>query len=155
MAVHERRRDSHGRFAQAPAIELIKGRSVIVHTAIGSQDERVARVRAGAEAMRINPETSNELIDDSLGRIAEEIFRELGVRRLIVTGGDTAGRVQRRLGVEALEIAASLPDRAPLSYVYSRIPQVNGMEMALKGGQVGKEGYFQTMQSLDTIPFAD
>jgi uncharacterized protein YgbK (DUF1537 family) len=87
--------------------------------------------------------------------VAEQVFRRTGIRRLVVAGGDTAGRVQSHLAVKALQIAASLPDPAPLSYVYSGISEVNGMEMAFKGGQVGGEDYFQTMRSLEVAPFAE
>jgi uncharacterized protein YgbK (DUF1537 family) len=143
------------RVIEAAEASLGRGRPVIAHTAIGSQDERVARVRSRAEELGLSPETASERIGDALGRIAEEVFRRSGIRRLVVAGGDTAGRVQKHLGVEALQIAASLPDPAPLCYVYSRIPEVNGIEMAFKGGQIGKENYFHTVQSLDTVPFTD
>lgn len=141
--------------AKAAVAFLSKGRSVIAHTAIGSGDPRITRVRSGAERLRLNSGTTSQRIGDALGHITEKVFRQAEIRRLVVAGGDTAGSVQKHLGVEALQIAASLPDPAPLSYVYSRIPEVNGIEMAFKGGQVGKADYFRTLQSLDTIPFAD
>ena len=143
------------RVIEACTASLNSGRSVIAHTAIGSHDERVARVRSRADALQLSSNTTSGQIGDALGRVAREAFQKAGVRRLVVAGGDTAGRVQKHLGVEALQIAASLPEPAPLSYVYSRIPQVNGMEMAFKGGQVGKEDYFRTIQRLVTRPFAD
>jgi len=131
------------------------GRPVIAHTAVGSKDERVAGVRARAVELGLSLESASGRIGDALGRVAEQVFRRSGIRRLVVAGGDTAGKVQSHLAVEALQIAASLSDPAPLSYVYSRIPEVNGMEMAFKGGQVGQEDYFRTMQSLEVVPFAD
>jgi uncharacterized protein YgbK (DUF1537 family) len=143
------------RVIEAAALSLDKGRPVIAHTAIGSKDDRAARVRSRAEELKLSPESASGRIGDALGRVAEEVFRRSKIRRLVVAGGDTAGKVQSHLAVEALQIAASLPDPAPLSYVYSGIPEVNGIEMAFKGGQVGKEDYFQTMQSLDVVPFAD
>jgi len=143
------------RVVESAATSLSKGRSVIAHTAIGSTDQRVERVKTRVAELDLSSETASQRIGDALGRIAEEVFRQAGISRLIVAGGDTAGRVQKHLGVEALQIAASLPDPAPLTYVYSRITEVNGMEMAFKGGQVGKMDYFRIIQSLDTTPFAD
>jgi uncharacterized protein YgbK (DUF1537 family) len=88
-----------------------------------------------------------------LGEVARKLLADTGIRRVVVAGGDTAGRVQGVLGIEALQIAASLPDPAPLSYAYSGKPEVNGIEIAFKGGQVGEPDYFETIRSLEIAPF--
>ncbi len=63
-------------------------------------------------------------------------------RRLIVCGGDTSSRVTRLLGVESLSIAANPWGNVVLLRAHSADPAVDGLELLLKGGQVGGDDLF-------------
>jgi uncharacterized protein YgbK (DUF1537 family) len=103
------------------------GRSVVVYSARGqaSEDAREAGGRIGEE----------------LGRVTAALVEETCVRRVAVAGGDTSGAVGRRLGIDALEMVTPIAPGSPLCRAYGRGP-AEGLEIAMKGGQVGKPDYF-------------
>jgi uncharacterized protein YgbK (DUF1537 family) len=108
-----------------------RGRSVIVHTSRGAADARVV----GA------PSSLGSL----LGRIARESLRLTRVRRVAIAGGDTSGEVARALGIESLEMVAPSAPGAPLCRARSSVPEVDGVEFTFKGGQVGRDNYFESV----------
>lgn len=133
---------------------LNKGRSVVVHTAVGSEDERIENVRTMAVRSGMSAGETEAYIGDGLREIVRSVLSAFSVKRLVIAGGDTAGAVQKCLHIEALQIAASVGDPAPICYVYSREPEINGAEIAFKGGQVGQEGYFGTIRNARTPDFS-
>jgi uncharacterized protein YgbK (DUF1537 family) len=77
-----------------------------------------------------------------MGRIARELLERTGLRRVVIAGGDTSSYATQELGLYALEMLAELTPGAPLCRAYSDDPQFDGLEIALKGGQMGKADYF-------------
>ena len=77
-----------------------------------------------------------------LGVIAKEGVEKGNVTRVVVAGGDTSSYVARSMGIEALEMIAPLVPGAPLCKAYSVNKAIDGIEVNLKGGQVGGEDYF-------------
>lgn len=71
----------------------------------------------------------------------------------MVAGGDTSGRIQELLQIQAMQVAIPIGIPAPLCYVYSNRPEINGLEMAFKGGQIGSENYFDLIRRAKTAPF--
>jgi len=121
------------------------GRDPLVHTARGSDDPAVQRYRAAVSRAGISDEVANQHVGEALGRILERILREGGIRRAVIAGGDTSGHVTRRLGVVALTALAPTIPGAALFQAHvasdSGAP-VAGVELALKGGQMGTPDYF-------------
>ncbi len=66
------------------------------------------------------------------------------LRRVVVAGGDSSGEVASALGVQALTMAAQLAPGAPLCRAASRDARRDGLELVLKGGQMGAEDFFGT-----------
>lgn len=85
----------------------------------------------------------------ALGEVTGQVVRGSGVRRLVVAGGDTSGLVARSLGILALQMIAEVAPGSPLCRATADDPTVDGLEIALKGGQVGRPDYFTTVASLD------
>ncbi|MEQ4719480.1 four-carbon acid sugar kinase family protein [Nonomuraea sp. B19D2] len=81
-------------------------------------------------------------VGDLLGRIASATVRAGLVRRLVVAGGDTSGQVVAALGARSLDVVASLAVGGPVCVLSADDPACDGLEVALKGGQVGGEDYF-------------
>ncbi|WP_236667928.1 nucleotide-binding domain containing protein, partial [Nonomuraea sp. K271] len=81
-------------------------------------------------------------IGTSLGRLAAAMVRAGLVRRLVVAGGDTSGEVVAALGARSLDVVASPAAGAPVCVLASDDPAVDGLQVALKGGQVGGDDYF-------------
>jgi uncharacterized protein YgbK (DUF1537 family) len=85
---------------------------------------------------------SSEILGKALGAIAKKAIETTTVKRVVIAGGDTSSYAARAMEIEALEMIASLVPGAPLCKAYSLNKAINGIEVNLKGGQVGGENYF-------------
>lgn len=125
---------------------LASGASVVMHTACGPEDPRVARLIESLRARGASPEQarhqSGRLVSDQLGAVVDAVVRGHPLRRIVLSGGDTSSRVTQALAPDALEIRARLAPGAPLCAVLSSAPHLSGLELALKGGQMGGTDYF-------------
>ena len=135
--------------------ELNRGRSVVVHTAAGPEDPRITRMHQAMRSRALSREQANRSLGDALGEIGLRALSAVKLRRLLVTGGDTAGRIQSHLQVQALQIAEPVGIAAPLCYLYSRNPALNGLEVAFKGGQIGTVDYFGRVREAAVRSFAE
>ena len=121
---------------------LSDGRDPLVHTARGPDDPLVARLMEARTRAGIDAETANQRIGAALGRILARVLRETGVRRAVISGGDTSGHASRQLGLFALTALAPTIPGAAIFRAWSDDPAFDGLELALKGGQMGGEDYF-------------
>jgi len=124
--------------AQALAV-LAGGRSVLLYSAAGPDDPSIQATRATLTAGSGN---TARVLGGALGRLARELLSRTGLRRLVVAGGDTSSYATQELGLYGLEMLAELTPGAPLCRGYSTNPEFDGLEIALKGGQMGREDYF-------------
>ncbi|MGO4353702.1 four-carbon acid sugar kinase family protein [Rhizobium sp. RAF36] len=115
---------------------LKSGRSVILHTALGPSADR------GSEIDRI-PEARNRL-GACLGGILRRLIEAEKLTRAVIAGGDTSSHALSELRVEALTTLLPLPQTpgSPLCTAHGSYAPTNGLQIALKGGQVGSDGYF-------------
>jgi len=134
----------------ARAVKYIReGKSVIVHTCKGTDDERVgaalqAFAARGFSKQKMRSETAR-LFGTALGAIADRVLDETTVQRLVIAGGDTSSYAARALGIEAVEMIAPIVPGAPLCRAYAAGQAVDQLEVNIKGGQVGDEDYFLTV----------
>ena len=82
------------------------------------------------------------LLGQRLGQLVDTVLRAVPLRRLLLSGGDTASQITQRLAPDALLIAARLAPGAPLCRVVSRERHLQQLQIALKGGQMGQADYF-------------
>ncbi len=120
--------ESFASAAEQAAAWLAAGRSVVLYTALGPRD--CSGSLAGDELGR------------RLGRMLRELLERTGVRRVVIAGGDTSSHSVQQLGIEALTFAARLTPGAPLCRAHSDDPRLDGLELVLKGGQVGTDDFF-------------
>jgi uncharacterized protein YgbK (DUF1537 family) len=106
---------------------------VILYTALGTADLNGSAPR-GAELGKL------------LGTLLRELIRRTGVRRAAVAGGDTASHAVRELGIDALTFAGPLAPGSPLCRAHSSDPAIEGLELTLKGGQVGTTEFFDVVR---------
>jgi uncharacterized protein YgbK (DUF1537 family) len=118
-----------------------RGQSPLVHSAAGHDDPSVARFRAALSSSHLPPEAANRAIGEALGRILDRVLRQTGLRRAVISGGDTSGHGMRQLGLQALVARAPTIPGAALCAAHGTGPH-DGLEIALKGGQMGTEDYF-------------
>jgi len=131
------------------------GQSVVVHTCMGADDPRIDALdaRVGGEA-RLTPELHDDL-GHALGRVTAEVLRLTGLRRVAVAGGDTSGRVLAHLRVGALVLDTASVDRDPVCYIRSDDTDMDGVQVALKGGQTGGVHYFTDIRDARMVDSGD
>jgi uncharacterized protein YgbK (DUF1537 family) len=127
-----------------------KGKSVIVHTSKGSEDPRILKIKSildkkGWDEQTMRTQTAR-IFGKVLGQSARRALEQFPVKRLVIAGGDTSSFVARELGIEAVEMIAPLFSGAPLCRAFAPGSPVDGIEVNLKGGQVGDETYFGALQ---------
>jgi 3-oxoisoapionate kinase len=116
---------------------------VVLASATGPDDPRIAAtLRRGSDRGAASHATRRRL-GEQLGAILRDLLDASRVRRVVVAGGDTSGQVVRQLGLDALEIVAPMAPGAPLCRAASRRPALDGLELVLKGGQVGPVDVFE------------
>lgn len=131
-------------------IDKVKqGNNVILHTSFGDDDGRIEATKAvfnrqGLSDFEIRTRTAR-LFGTALGRIVKETVEQTSLQRVVFAGGDTSSYAARALDIEALEMIAPLTPGAPLCKVNAPGSSLDGLEVNIKGGQVGSKEYFGTV----------
>jgi uncharacterized protein YgbK (DUF1537 family) len=89
----------------------------------------------------------NKKIGNTLGSLSDSLMRKHQISRLVISGGDTSGRVARHLGIDALTVLAPMAPGAPLCRAHCPSSPHNGLELVLKGGQVGTIDVFTRVKT--------
>ena len=121
------------------------GLSVVVHSCLGPHDPRIAAAASYTTSGEDGASTG-ATIGTHLGEIMHTLLLATGVRRAIVAGGDTSGYVAHHLGIFALEMVTPTAPGSPLCRAFASDRTFDGLEIALKGGQVGKADYFERVR---------
>lgn len=124
--------DEDARLLAAATEALESGGRAIIHSAEGP-------LGAAAPA-------AGDRLGTALGRIAREAIRRTGLRRLLFAGGDTSSHGVAQLGIDALTWAAPVERGAPLVRAHAGDAAIDGLELVLKGGQIGGEDFFETVR---------
>lgn len=129
------------RLARSALAAAETGASPLVHSAAGHAGAQVAAFRQALAASGLAAETANRRIGEALGRILDRVLRGSGIRRAVISGGDTSGHAMRQLGLSALVARAPTIPGAALCQGFGEGAH-DGLEIALKGGQMGSQDYF-------------
>lgn len=116
--------------ALAWAGPLLAAGPVLVYATAEPDAVRKAQARLGAQR-------AGELVEQCLARIARGLV-ELGVRRLVVAGGETAGAVVDALGVRSLRIGPQIDPGVP----WTASTAEPRLALALKSGNFGAVDFF-------------
>ena len=122
--------------------ELSAGRDALVHSAAGPDDPAVAAFKTAVQTSGVAAETVNDRIGEGLGQILDRVIDATKLPRVVISGGDTSGRAASLLGIDALTAIAPLAPGAPLCRAHAQRADRDGLEIALKGGQVGAADFF-------------
>ncbi|MFC5471523.1 four-carbon acid sugar kinase family protein [Cohnella suwonensis] len=117
-------------------------RNVVIYSALGPEDETIATIQNGLIDRGLEAFDTGRLIGQQFGKLCGELIERTGLRRIVVAGGDTSGYVTKELGIYALEVLAPIAPGGPLCRAFSDREVFDGLEITLKGGQVGKADYF-------------
>lgn len=121
---------------------LGSGKDPIIFTARGPDDPAVQFFREGVLHSNISIDEANSRIGIALGTILDRCLRRSGVRRAVISGGDTSGFATQQLGVYALTALAPTIPGAAIFRAYSEKSDYLNLQLALKGGQMGTIDYF-------------
>jgi uncharacterized protein YgbK (DUF1537 family) len=133
--------------------QLGAGRSVVAYTASGPDDPAIGALRArlaaaSAEGADLTgPAYLAERVGAIFARLGRSAIEQAGLRRLVVAGGDSSSFAMRRMGADAFEILAShFVQNAHVGRLYAPgDAAIHGIEVLLKGGQVGTEDLYGIM----------
>jgi 3-oxoisoapionate kinase len=107
---------------------LESGRDTVLYTALGTP----------------TGSTHDEELGRALGRLMLALVQRTGVRRVVLCGGDTSSHAVQQLDVTALTFAGVLAPGAPLCRAHAEeATGLDGLELVLKGGQIGPEDFFR------------
>ena len=133
--------------ATAAALAAVeRGRDPLVFTAAGPDDPRVAAFRAAIRASGVPIAEANDRLGAALGDILNALVRQSGLRRVVISGGDTSSHAASRLGIDALTAIAPIAPGVPLCRAHSTDPAIDGLEITLKGGQGGTPDFFAVVR---------
>jgi uncharacterized protein YgbK (DUF1537 family) len=128
--------DARGEAIDAAHDVLDDGGSPLLYSARGPDDPAIERTNERLADLNADEGRVGTVLGDEQGKITRAILEATPVERLCVAGGDTSGHVAPHLDVFALEFLAPVGPGSPLCRAVSRDPDFDGLELALKGGQV-------------------
>jgi 3-oxoisoapionate kinase len=125
------------RVSEAASTHLAAGVSPVIFTAMGPATDLGSALGG-----------KRHMVGGALGKIARRLVLEQRLSRLVVAGGDTSSHALGQLPVLALSTRFPLRDTpgSPLCASHSEMPEFAGLEIALKGGQVGGDDYFTRLR---------
>jgi uncharacterized protein YgbK (DUF1537 family) len=119
---------------------LARGKSVILYTALGPKDPVLYKVQA--LGTRKHAAGYGEIIAKAQAEICRDLVLIYDLKRILISGGDTSGHIVKALETQALEMLAPVSPGAPLCIATSVNPAFDGLELLLKGGQLGGDDVF-------------
>lgn len=129
------------RVSEMAVAALNDGRDPLIHTAEGPDDPTVERLRDAIRGIGIDLGEVNQRIGEALGQVLRNVLTRTDTRRAVISGGDTSGHATRQLGVYALSVLAPTIPGASIFKAHAD-GAMDGLELALKGGQMGSPDYF-------------
>jgi uncharacterized protein YgbK (DUF1537 family) len=118
---------------------LSTGKSVILYTALGPSADRGGEIDAWAGA--------RHRIGQNLGRIQRQLVERAKLARAVVAGGDTSSHALGEMGISALTLKMPLPQTPGSPLCVAHGAATDGLQIALKGGQVGGDDYFSMIRN--------
>jgi 3-dehydrotetronate 4-kinase len=108
---------------------LKEGPVIIYSSAVPDEVARVQEV--------LGRERASQLVEHALATVARDLVA-IGVRRIVVAGGETAGAVVKGLGIGGLQIGPQIDPGVPWTFSLPGPP----IALALKSGNFGTPDFF-------------
>jgi uncharacterized protein YgbK (DUF1537 family) len=116
--------------ALAWSAPLLSAGPVLIYATAASADVKAVQEQLGVER-------AGQLVEHTLAVIAQGLVK-LGVRQMLVAGGETSGAVVNALGAKGLRIGPQIDPGVPWTATIGDIP----LALALKSGNFGKPDFF-------------
>jgi 3-oxoisoapionate kinase len=130
----------YGAERAAIVIALLRaGKSVLVSTSGSLLTPPAASTQS--PAAKVDPAAMAGVCGTWLNRLLQQCM----VSRLGIAGGDTSSHAVQALGAWGLSYLQPICPGVALCRLHSEAPHLDGMELALKGGQMGPPDYFELL----------
>jgi 3-dehydrotetronate 4-kinase len=113
------------RIAQSP---------LLIYSTANAQDLSHVHSQLGAQR-------AGEMVEQSLAAIARGLVA-LGVRQLVVAGGETSGACVQALNIQQMQIGTQIDPGVPWCHAHSDAAQGEGLHLTLKSGNFGTDDFF-------------
>lgn len=141
--LNEHTRDAEiTRLVGVAAAAIKGGRSALVYSADGPDDPEVQAFDTYAQQAGMSRAQAARTVGTCLAEVMRKLLDQTPIRRIVVAGGDSSGEVTRQLGIDAMTVQAAMTPGAPLCKAYSENPARDGIELILKGGQMGGVDFY-------------
>ena len=124
--------------ALAWAKPLLTHAPVLVYSSDESTAVKTVQQQLGAEA-------AGAMVERALAAIAQGLVA-LGVRQLVVAGGETSGACVQALGITQMQIGPQIAPGVPWCFALlptaGKADLVEGLHLTLKSGNFGADGFF-------------
>jgi len=134
------------RLLQAALEILNTGQSIVLYSARGPHDPVMQASNQNLRQRGIDELTVRERLGKQQGILLRELLLESRVRRVCVAGGDTSSHAISQLGIYALELRTPMVPGQPLNRAHADDVRLDGLEIALKGGQHGHANHFESVR---------
>ena len=135
------------RLANLAISALKQNISPIIFSAEGPDDLAVKNFDETAQALHLTRMQAAQKIGEVLAEIMRRVLDGSDVKRIVVAGGDSSGAVASHLGIRALTLVAGITPGVPLCRSWSDAPKRDGLEIALKGGQMGGPSFYSDIRA--------
>ncbi len=131
------------RLVSESVIAIQQGQSPLVFSAEGPDDPSVTGFDDAVRDAGVSRADGTERIGKALAKVMCSLLdRVPRLRRIVLAGGDSSGMVAQELGVAALSVISDLTPGAPLCRTWSDDASRDGLEVVLKGGQMGAATFY-------------
>ncbi len=120
--------------ALAWAEPLLPDGPVLVYST--AQPEAVKSVQG-----QLGVDAAGAMVEHAIAAMAQGLVR-LGVRQLVVAGGETSGACVQALDVSQLQIGPQIDPGVPWCHAVLQPPASGGLHIALKSGNFGTDDFF-------------
>ncbi|MDE0114856.1 MAG: four-carbon acid sugar kinase family protein [Albidovulum sp.] len=139
--------------ARVEALDALgSGSNPLIYSALGPDDRAIAEFREAVAVSEKSLEDMNAAVGHGLGAILHSIVKRTGIRRGAIAGGDTSSHGSTALGIFAFTALAPIAPGGGLCRACSDDPDIEGFEIALKGGQIGQEDFFGRVRNGGSSP---
>ncbi|WP_029528271.1 3-oxo-tetronate kinase [Polaromonas glacialis] len=129
--------DEPGAVAQALdwARPLLGAGPVLIYSSADSASVKSVQAQLGVQA-------AGELVERALATVARGLVGRLGVRQLVVAGGETSGACVQALNITQLQIGPQIDPGVPWCHARSDAAPNGGLHLTLKSGNFGSDDFF-------------
>jgi uncharacterized protein YgbK (DUF1537 family) len=130
------------RVADMAVTALQRGVSPLIFSAEGPDNDPMARFVQIARDAGLSRLDAARSVGQALSVVTRRVLDRVRPGRVVIAGGDSSGEIVNALDIQALTIASSFSPGAPVCRAWSQNPKRDGLEIVLKGGQIGNADFF-------------